>query len=68
MTNRVVVFSGRCIPNIFKYCDHSLTFQKSGDQDSLRHKLKSSADTYESSVLQFFRTTTGTQWKPEISE
>ena len=33
---------------------------KSGDQDSLRHKLKNSADTYEISVSQFFRTTTGT--------
>ena len=45
MNKREVVFSCRCIPNIFKYCDHSLTFQKSRDQDSLRHKLKNSADS-----------------------
>ena len=27
-TNRVVVFSCRCVPNILKYCDHSLNFPK----------------------------------------
>ena len=28
MTNRIVVFSCRCIPNILKHCDHSLNFPK----------------------------------------
>ena len=44
------------------------TFQKSRDQDSFRHKLKNSADIYESSGSQFSRTTTGTQWKSETPE
>ena len=37
------------------------TFQQSGKQDSFRHILKSSACMYESSGLQFVRTTTGIQ-------
>ena len=44
------------------------TFQKLEDQDSFRHKLKNSANTYECSGSQFFRTTTGTQRTPETSE
>ena len=43
-------------------------FQKSGDQDSFRHRLKNSANICNSSGSQFFRTNTGTQRKPETSE
>ena len=35
------------------------TLQHSGQHDSFRHLLKSSASMQESSVLQFLRTTTG---------
>ena len=41
------------------------TFQQSGKQDSLRHLLKSSANMYENSGSQFFRTTTGIQSGPD---
>ena len=34
------------------------TFQRSGNQNFLRDILKRSADVYESSLSQFFRTTT----------
>ena len=37
------------------------TFQQSGKQEFFRHILKSSANMYESSGSQFFRTTTGIQ-------
>ena len=35
------------------------TFQQFGKQDSFRQVLKSSTSMYESSVLRFFKTTTG---------
>ena len=54
-TNRAIVFSCIHFSNILKY------FQQFRKQDSLRHILKSSANTYESSGSQFFTTTTGIQ-------
>ena len=42
------------------------TSQQSVKQDSFRHILKSSANMYESSGSQFFRTTTGMQWGPDV--
>ena len=65
-TNRAVVFSSRPFPNILKYRTTNETFQQSGKQDSFRHILKSSASTYESSGLQFFRTTTRTPSRPDV--
>ena len=41
------------------------TFQQSGNQDSLRHILKSSAKMYENSGSDFFRTTTAIQSGPD---
>ena len=45
-TNRAVLFSYRCLPNILNYCDRRWNFPNSGDQDSFRHKLKNSANIY----------------------
>ena len=44
------------------------TFHQSGKKDSFRHILKSSGSMYESSVSQFFRTTTGMQSGPDAFE
>ena len=41
------------------------TFQQSGKQDSFRHRLKSSASTYESPGSPFLRITTGIQSGPD---
>ena len=41
-------------------------FQQSGKQDSLTHILKSSASMYESSDLQFFRTTSAIQYRRDV--
>ena len=57
-TNRVVVFSCRSFSNILNTGTTNETFQHSGIQDSFRKILKSSANIYESSGLQFFRTST----------
>ena len=64
-SNRAAVFSSSHFPSILRHKDHHETFQQSGKQDSLRHILKSSASTYESSGSQFFRTTTGIQSGPD---
>ena len=63
----MVVFSSRCLPNILKFATTDETFQKSGDQHSFRHKLKNSANIYDSSGSKFFITNTGTQRKLETS-
>ena len=61
-TNRTVVFSSRPFPQFSSIQpDHQGDLQKSGKQDSFRHILKSSASMYESSVSQFFRTTSWIQ-------
>ena len=64
-TNRVVVFSSRPFPNILNTGTTDETFLQSGKQFSFRHILKSSSSIYESSSLQFFRTTTGIQSGPD---
>ena len=66
-TNRVVVLSCRCFPNILKYINTGITdetFQKSRKQD-FWHILKKLASMYESSGSQFFRTTTVIQSGPD---
>ena len=62
-TNRVVVFSFKTFLNTGTTNE---TFQQSGKQDSFRHIWVSSASMYESSGLQFFKTTTGIQSGPDV--
>ena len=60
------------VPDVFQiFLDIAATdetIHKLRDQDSFRNKLKNSVHIYESSGLQFCRTTTGTQRKPETPE
>ena len=59
--SRTVVFSRAPFPTFLNTGITGETFQLSGKQDSFRHILKGSANMYESSGSQFFRTTTGIQ-------
>ena len=65
-TNRAVVFSCRCLPNILKYCDYRLNIKKFRWSRFNQAQIKNfTANMYESSGSQFLQTTTGTQRKPE---
>ena len=63
--NRTVVFSRALFPTFLNTGITGETFQLSRKQDSFRHILKESANMYESSGSQFFKTTTGIQSGPD---
>ena len=63
-TNRVTgwyFLDVNLFPTLLNAGTADVTFQQSGKQDSFRHILKSSANMYETSGSQFFRTTTEIQ-------
>ena len=64
-TNWVVVFSCRPFPTFLNTRTTHMTFQQSRKQDSFRYILTTSASMYETSSIQFFRTTTGIQSGPD---
>ena len=56
-----ILFSCRLFPTFLNTGTTDETFQQSGKSDYFTHTLKGSASVYESSGLQFFRTTYGIQ-------
>ena len=64
-TNRVVFLAVELSSTFLNTGTTNETFQQSGKQDSFRHILKSSANMYESSGSQFFRTNTAVQPVPD---
>ena len=71
-TNRPVVFSCKCLPNILKYCHHRSDFVKLRKSRFIQTKIeKFSKYAWKFrfwTTTTFFRTTTGTQRKPENPE
>ena len=67
-TNRVTgwyFLDVNLFPTLLNAGTTDVTFQQSGKQDSFRHILKNSANMYETSGSQFFRTTTEMQSGPD---
>ena len=62
---RAVFLAADLHPTFLNMGTTSEAFQRSGQQDSFRHVLKSSASMYESSGSQFFRISTRIQSGPD---
>ena len=67
-TNRTVVLAVDLSITFSTSGTTDRTSQYSGKQDSFRHILISSANTYESSGSKFFKTITGIQFGPNVIE